>query len=108
MIHTALAHIIDLVAGMLRTPTQINLFLMCKIILIKSVQGTKHITFDKHTGTCGPKNLYGVIVLPLVLFYGLKDSSPAKGVSQHIDKPASGTGILKVIPLFQVQYFGLY
>src|SRR6056297_822659 len=97
MVHLAMAHIIHLMPCIFSSPTQVYFFLMGKIVFVKATKFFKNITFDEHASTRGPKHFFDVVVLSFVLFYGLKYSTPAKRITEHIYKPSSGPGILKMV-----------
>src|SRR5690606_15594109 len=89
------------------TPAKIDFFLMSKKHLIETSELFKNFFSDKQTSTGSPENWQNIIVLPLVFFERVKNSSATIWKAKSVDKSATGSGIFKIIFAFVIQYFGL-
>src|SRR3970040_397539 len=89
------------------TPRQIDLFLMGKKIIVKTVQFLIKGTAYKKASTRCPEYLPVIIILAFVFFYCVKNTSAAIWITVFIDEAACSSGIFKVVFIFEVQYFRL-
>src|SRR5690606_3417540 len=86
----------------LNPPAQIDFFLMCKKIFVKTSESVKSFFSDKQTSSRSPKYFAYFVVLIFVFFDSRKNSSSAKRKSIFVDKTSRSTCIFKVFLVFVV------
>ena len=88
-------------------PAQIDFFLVCEEIRIKTMQLLKDFFSDKETRTRSPKDLGFIIVLVCVFFYCFKYSTATKWIAILVYKTTGRASILEVFFVFIIEDFGL-
>src|SRR5882724_9369878 len=91
----------------MKFPTQIDFFHVGKEIFIQDPHRVKNGSPDHHACAGGPKYREDVIILTGVLLQRIENSSPAKRISQGINKSARGAGILELCLVSVGKYFRL-
>ena len=99
MVNHRTGTIADIIAIILHTPAEINLFHVGKEIAIKTSKLVKHLGSDKHGGTRSPEDVALVIVLPVVFLKCRENASTAERISILVDETTSATSILESILL---------
>jgi hypothetical protein len=90
----------------LYSPAKIDFFLMSKKCFIESSCFEKDFTADDHTAPVAPENLYRRVIMSLIFFDDIKNSSPAKGITQTINKPPAAPAYSNWFLLCQERIFG--
>ena len=107
MVHLALWHTHHLIASTIQTPTEINLLHVRKESAIQSPYFIVCLLSYKQSGSCGPENLYWLIILTSILLHLAQDSSSTIWKTIFIDKSACSSGMLKLRFIIIGQYLRL-
>src|SRR5258708_24951419 len=95
MINLALAYAIHFMPCALQFPAQINFLHMCKVVFVQSTHPVKCACPDNHTGAGSPENAARIVILPGVPLQAVENPTPAKWISQAVDKSSSCTVTFK-------------
>src|ERR1022692_1284028 len=103
MKHSRFSAIHNFKSFVFKPPAKIDFFHVRKKIFIQSALSMVGICSDKQAGSGCPEHFPGVIVLALVFFKAVKNSPPAKRVTELIKKTAGSSGIFKQGFVFVIQ-----
>ena len=90
-----------------QTPTEVNLFHVCKETSVKSTYCTKSRSTHKKRGSCCPEDIARGIILVAVLFYGIEDTAATEGIAIAVEEPSRCTCIFKMCLTLEVKHLGL-
>ena len=107
MIDHALGHTPDAPASASESPTEVYLFLMGKETSVKSTRRPIVGTANNKRSPCGPKDRYGLIILPTIGLHRTHQASSTIWITQCVNETARCTSILKVLRRPLTTYLGL-
>jgi len=85
----------DFISIVLEAPAKINLLHVGKEIVIQPAHFMKNIGLYKHACAGCPKYFTDFVILTMILFNGLENSSTAKGIAVFINEPTGSSGVFK-------------
>src|SRR5258707_15789020 len=107
MVNATSAQIVNLVAKVMEFPAQIDFLHMGKEVFVQAPHLVKDGGPDCHACACSPEYGDSVIIAARIFLQGIENSSPAKRISQRINKSACGPGILELSLVSVGKYFRL-
>ena len=107
MIDLTVGLTVDLSSHQSQSPTEIDFFAVGKEAGIKRAGRPIVFGTNEEAGSAGPMHFLGGVVLSVVTFETVEDSSATEGVAVSIDKSTAGSGIFKRVAMVKREEFGL-
>ena len=90
-----------------QTPTEIYLLVMCKESSVESSCLPVVFCTYHQCSTCGPENICSIVILTIILFYRLEDTSPTERIAESVEISPTRPCIFKTVLIKDAQQLRL-